>query len=98
MIALKNSTARQFNIKHLTKDGSFVSLRLKPLMNLVDDSVWKRLAPNGNKVECAYLAKLIEDGIVVKVSIPSSMTDEEKRDATAATKVTKAPKPAVTAA
>lgn len=60
MAGIINHTARQFNLKCVTKGGSRVVVRMAPGFNVVDDEHWKAFV-DGKKVD-PYVAELKKKG------------------------------------
>jgi hypothetical protein len=61
MAGIMNRTARQFNLKTVTKSGSRVVVRVAPGFNIVEDAHWESFVPKGGKVD-PYVASLKRKG------------------------------------
>lgn len=59
-----NKTARQFNLKAMTKDGRRVVVRLVPGLNSVDPEHFKAFVPGGNNKPDAYVEGLRKKGLI----------------------------------
>ena len=64
MAGIINRTARQFNLKCITKAGQRVIVRLAPGFNVVEDAHWEAFVPKKGPVD-EYVAGLKKKGDVV---------------------------------
>lgn len=58
MAGILNRTARQFNLKCITKQGHRVIVRIAPGFNVVDDDHWAAFVPTTGKGVDPYVAEL----------------------------------------
>jgi len=77
---VKNTTARQYNLKVLS-DGSRLTLRIRPLLNKVDSKILKAFE------SCEQYKELLENGTLVLIKTAA----EDVKDASLSKK--KNPKP-----
>lgn len=60
MAGITNHTARQFNLKCLSKNGNRVTIRLAPGFNVVEDTHWQEFVSKDGKEVNAYVKSLQE--------------------------------------
>lgn len=58
MAGVINTTAKQFNLKGMGKDGGRVTIRVASGFNVVDDGHWLAFVTKEGKVLCPYVAEL----------------------------------------
>jgi hypothetical protein len=83
MAGIVNRTARQFNLKTIAKNGTYVSLRLAPGFNVVEDATWALFAAD------QYVVDLSKKGCIDFGDHTDDM--ELERDADTKAKVKKRP-------
>lgn len=62
MAGIMNHTARQFNLKCVTKGGSRVVVRIAPGFNVVEDAHWQAFVSKDGKKVDPYVAELKKKG------------------------------------
>ena len=61
MAGIMNNTARQFNLKCMSRNGNRVLVRIAPGFNVVEDDHWGAFVPKNGKVD-PYVARLKKSG------------------------------------
>ena len=89
MAGVMNHTARQFNLKCMTKDGGRVTVRVAPGFNVVDDSHWEHFVKP--KVDPAVVY-LVEKGHLSFGKKEDDLEMEQEPDTKSKSKVSPAPK------
>lgn len=64
MAGIMNNTARQYNLKCMTKEGHRAVVRLCPGFNIVDDDIWAAFVPKDGKNVDPYVKGLIDEGVI----------------------------------
>lgn len=89
MAGILNNTARQYNLKCMTKEGQRVTVRIAPGFNVVDDEHWKAFIKP--KVD-PYVAQLKKDGHIDFGAKIDDMELEQAPDTKAKSKSVTPPK------
>lgn len=91
MAGIMNKTARQFNLKTVTKEGRRVVVRVAPGFNVVDDDHWSAFVPKSGKAD-PYVADLKKNGFIDYGKAMDDMELEKDPDTKAKSKSEPLPK------
>lgn len=91
MAGVTNYTARQYNLKCISKGGNRVTVRIAPGFNVVDDAIWNEFVSKDGKKINPYVAELKADN---KLSFGPADDDKEfEQDGDTKCKVKSVPMP-----
>lgn len=92
MAGVMNTTARQFNLKCIGKNGNRVTVRVAPGFNVVDDVHWEEFVSKDGKKVDPYVAQLKKDGFIDFGAKVDDMELEQDPDTKSKSKSTPVPK------
>ena len=91
MAGINNKTARQYNLKCISKDGARVTVRMAPGFNVIPDEVWRHFVPKVGASD-PYVQGLKDGGQLEYGPRMDDMELEQEPDTAAKVKVVPAPK------
>lgn len=92
MAGITNTTAKQFNLRALTKDGRIVTVRIAPGFNVVDDAHWEAFVDKKGKVLVKYVDEIAKKGFIKFGKSEDDKELEQDPDTKAKSKSEKLPK------
>lgn len=95
MSAIKNNTARQFNLKCIGKNGNRVTVRIAPGLNVVDTTHWEEFVSKDGKNTDPYVETLRNEGALEYGVKIEDLAKQQKPDTKSKSKSSPTPKPSV---
>lgn len=92
MAGITNNTARQYNLKAMTKGGSRVTVRVAPGFNVVEDVHWEAFVSKDGKTVDPYVKMLKDQGHLSFGKVEDDKELEQEPDTKSKSKSVPAPK------